>query len=465
MKLGILLDRMEELLQLLVQPDVLRQVVLCAAIFIVALIVGPMLRMLYRGIIERLAVVDRLYRLINRVRTMVFLEPLTERAREIISALFRVIEALCTPLVGYIAARAVQALSVRIEWPTHMVDAIHPLFAIWLIYVLLVAIVNVFLRDEKATALRRKLFRPLAWIAVLLQLIGVLDAILDAVLARLGKPLFSVGEARIKLYNILAAFVILYLFFWIGRKARIILRDKVLPAIKFAPIVAHTVSSFTAYAIMTAGVFAAISTLQIKLTTLTVLAGALTVGIGFGLQSVVNNFVSGIILLMEQSIKPGDVVEVNGILGVVHNMRIRSTTVRTYDHVEIVVPNGYFLQNPVTSYTLTERTIRVRIPVGVSYRSDPHVAEEALMDAARRQPLVLKEPAPSVLFTDFGESSLNFELLVWTAEPTGIPRLTSDLRFHIWDALKERGIEIPFPQRDVHIRSGVPWEMLGERTS
>jgi len=185
-----------------------------------------------------------------------------------------------------------------------------------------------------------------------------------------------------------------------------------------------------------------------------VLGGAVGIGIGLGLQTVANNIMAGIILLIERSIKVGDRVEVGSLNGDVIHIGARATWVRTNDNIDVIVPNSEFTQKPVTNWTAEDRQIRFSIPVGVSYASDPEKVREVLLEVAAGHPDVLPDPKPDVVFREFGDSSLNLELRVWTVRQVQTPqRLKSDLYFLIFRAFRENAIEIPFPQRDVHLKS------------
>jgi small-conductance mechanosensitive channel len=200
----------------------------------------------------------------------------------------------------------------------------------------------------------------------------------------------------------------------------------------------------------------ALSTLGFDLSALTIIGGGLSVGIGFGLQELVANFISGILLMFEQSLRVGDVVEVSGQRGVVHDLRMRSTVLRTVDNNEILVPNKTLLTSIVTVLTLTEREVRRVVPVGVSYQSNPTQVRDALLKVAESHGVVLKDPAPAVFFTGFGDSSLDFELVVWAADSARGFTIASDLRYMIFSEFAKQGIEIPFPQRDLHVHSADP---------
>ena len=178
-----------------------------------------------------------------------------------------------------------------------------------------------------------------------------------------------------------------------------------------------------------------------------ILLGKLTVG------DIEGNFVSGLILLLERPVKRGDFVEVGSSKGTVREIRARATVVTTVDNIDILVPNGQFITEPVINQTFSNRRIRIRVDVGVAYGSDTDLVRRTLERVAGEHPLVLEEPAPKVWFTSFGESSLDFSVLVWIDEPILQPQISSDLRFAVDQAFRAAEIEIPFPQRDLHLRS------------
>ncbi|MDH4251636.1 MAG: mechanosensitive ion channel, partial [Nitrospira sp.] len=219
--------------------------------------------------------------------------------------------------------------------------------------------------------------------------------------------------------------------------------------------VRHAIGAIVRYIVVAIGLVIILQTAGINLSTLTVLFGALGIGVGFGLQSITNNFVSGIILLLERPIKVGDRIEVGDVHGDVVNISPRATTIVTNDNIAIIVPNADFISSKVVNWSYTNRDVRFNFPIGVSYGSDPEQVRRILLEVAQAHRGVLKEPGPSVLLDGFGDSSLNFVLRVWTREFSTIPGvLRSELYFSICRAFKEEGIEIPFPQRDLHIKSG-----------
>jgi small-conductance mechanosensitive channel len=207
------------------------------------------------------------------------------------------------------------------------------------------------------------------------------------------------------------------------------------------------------YTLVLIGFFFALNLVGLELKHFVVLAGAFGIGIGFGLQNIFNNFVSGIILLFERPIKTGDVVVLDNEWGKIKKIGLRSTVVETWDRAEIIVPNSQFISEKVTNWTLTTGVARVVFPVGVAYGSDVPLVLNILEEAARQHPDVLDDPPPSPIFVGFGESSLDFELRAWMTDVNKRLRIKSDLGQYIDSRFREKGVQIPFPQLDLHLRS------------
>ena len=213
----------------------------------------------------------------------------------------------------------------------------------------------------------------------------------------------------------------------------------------------------TGYLVFTVGLLIFLQSAGLNLSSLAVVGGAIGVGVGFGLQNIFNNFVSGLILLVERPIKMGDRVQVSDLLGDVVRIGARSTWVRTNDGIIIIVPNSEFISNSVTNWTASERQVRVTISIGVAYESDLAMVREILLRTAKNNADVLRDPAPDVILTEFGDSSINFSLRVWTIRQVRTTNiLRSDLFFAIHKAFSESAVTIPFPQRDLHIISPLP---------
>jgi potassium efflux system protein len=265
------------------------------------------------------------------------------------------------------------------------------------------------------------------------------------------KASLPIQEFRVSLWDFFVFGGVVYLSVLISRFVRFILAEEVYPRAHLARGIPFAVSTVVHYALLLIGLFIALAMAGIDLTRITVLVGALGVGIGFGLQNIVNNFVSGLILLFERPVNVGDMVDVNAQFGELRRIGLRASVLRTPDGSEIIVPNGDLISNNVTNWTLTDQQRRLEIPVGVAYGTDPERVIEILLAVADNHKDILKNPAPQALFMAFGESSLDFILRAWTNEYQRWPIVRSELATAIWRALKDAEIPIPFPQRDLHL--------------
>ena len=231
---------------------------------------------------------------------------------------------------------------------------------------------------------------------------------------------------------------------------RFLSKTRLQPSLQFG------LSRIIGYTLIAIGFYVAFQTVGIDLSSLAIIAASLGVGVGFGLQNIINNFVSGIIILAERPISIGDRIEVAGVAGRVTKIQLRSSTVVTNDNITMIVPNAQIISNTVTNWSHGDPKVRIRVPVGVAYGSDLKLLQRVLLEAAAEHPKALRDPSPVVLFTEFGDSSLNFAPGVWTQEMTATPiHFTSQMNFIIEQKLRENDIEIPFPQRDLNVRSGL----------
>ncbi|MDH4125187.1 MAG: mechanosensitive ion channel [Gammaproteobacteria bacterium] len=282
--------------------------------------------------------------------------------------------------------------------------------------------------------------------------------------------LFSIGEAPVTGGDILRVMLILVAAMLLSRGIRNIIRRFGEGESSGTQASLYTVGRLSHYVIVILAVFIALSSIGIDFGNLALVAGALSVGIGFGLQSIVNNFVSGLIILFEHSLRVGDYIELDtGLTGTVKSINVRSTLINTNDNIDIVVPNSEFVSARLTNWTLAERVLRVRVPFGVAYGSDKELVKKAALEAAAEVSYTLtnmKGREPDVWLVEFGDSSLNFLLLVWVNRQ-GARRPTRTKSAYLWaleTKLRKYGIEIPFPQRDLHLRSGwTPAQAAGQQ--
>jgi small-conductance mechanosensitive channel len=271
----------------------------------------------------------------------------------------------------------------------------------------------------------------------------------------LDEPLFHLGSTDITLLTIFTLLFSLILLIIISSRLAKLLERKILPKYIHNSGLVKSIATIIKYVILLLGFIIIFQSAGLNLSALSVLAGAIGVGIGFGLQNIANNFISGLIILFERPIKVGDRIEVGDIVGNVHTISGRSTTVITNDNISVIVPNSQFIDGTVINWSHNDDKARFRFPFGVSYKEDPEVVKRLVLEVAKIHPGVLQSPPPDVLFEGYGDSSLDFILVVWTSDFINKPPvLKSELYYAIFKKFKDHNVEIPFPQRDLHLRSG-----------
>jgi potassium efflux system protein len=295
----------------------------------------------------------------------------------------------------------------------------------------------------------------LIWIVVVLNQFRVYRPMAAWVLGVMRHPI-GYGEISVTLSGVLTFLASVWVAFWLARTIRIVLQDEVLQKMELPRGVGNSIATLTYYALVTIGLSIALVASGFQMSQLTIVVGALGVGIGFGLQNVVNNFVSGLILMFERPIQPGDVVEVSGTAGKVRDIGMRATTLTTFEGADVVVPNGTLLSEKLINWTLSDMNRRLEVNVGVAYGSDPKQVIELLLQVAKSTPGVAGTPEPGVIFVGFGASSLDFAIRAWTNNYGEWVAIRSDMTIRVYDALNAAGIEIPFPQQDLHVRSVSP---------
>ena len=290
------------------------------------------------------------------------------------------------------------------------------------------------------------------WITLLLKAFRINDYVIDLI-GSIFTYRFSLGSAGFSLDLVVIFFVVIYIFYWIAKLLRVILEEDVLVRLPLSKGLPHTIAMGVKYSLIVAGFLLAVNAAGIPMDKLTIILGAFSVGIGFGLQNIFSNMVSGLILLFERPIQLGDTVQVGQLTGNVKSIDLRSSNIQTFDGAEVIVPNGQLVSNEVINWTLSDKKRRIEIIVGVGYESDPHFVHQLLSEILTNHPEVLREPEPLVFFTGLGESSLDFVLLFWIGNYNEGRRIKSEVLFSVFSVLKENKVNIPFPQRDVHIRT------------
>jgi small-conductance mechanosensitive channel len=273
----------------------------------------------------------------------------------------------------------------------------------------------------------------------------------------LDTPIFRVGESHVTLWTFLYMVLWVIVLVYLAGKIRRLIERGILSRSRMDFSARQAVATVIQYVLVILGVLIIMQTAGIDLTTLNVLAGAVGIGVGFGLQNIANNFISGLIILFERPIKVGDRIEVGNVEGDVISIGARSTTVLTNDNISIIVPNSMFITENVINWSHNDAKVRFRIPVSVAYGSDVRQVERLLLEVAQENKDVLTDPAPAVRFLEFGDSGLQFELRAWSTSLLHRKgTLISALNFAIYERFAAHGIQIPFPQRDLHIRSAPP---------
>lgn len=265
---------------------------------------------------------------------------------------------------------------------------------------------------------------------------------------------YQVGTMRFSLLGFIVAILILLLTQAAARTWRHVFKEKFLGQSGMEEGLQDSITTITVYIIWSVGILIAFNAFGFNATSLTIVIGALGVGLGFGLQAIFNNFISGIILLFERPIQVGDDIEVNGLWARVQKINVRSTVVQTYDNASIIIPNSDLISAQVTNWSFKDKRLRRNVTVGVAYGSDVELVRETLLEVAEKTPRILRLPKPDVVFKDFGDSALIFVLRFWTRVEYFLS-VETDVRFAINRLFAERNIEIAFPQQDIHIRSGL----------
>jgi small-conductance mechanosensitive channel len=290
------------------------------------------------------------------------------------------------------------------------------------------------------------------WLSATLDLFRVRDSVTDGIADVLNFHIAGTAS-DVTLGRVLGFFLMLAIGYCVANTVRFLLREELLSRFHLSRGLPDLIA-FTVYYLLLLFVFlVAVNAGGIELNKFTLLTGALGVGFGFGMQNIINNFVSGLILQFERPIHIGDVLEVEGYTGTVTHIGIRSSTLKTFQGAEVIIPNGNMISGKVINWTLSESKRRGELPIGVAYGTDPNIVLKILLDAANKHESVLTDPQPAAYFKGFGESSLDFELQFWVMQDSNWVRVRSDIAMTVMKRLEEAGIEIPFPQRDLHLRS------------
>jgi small-conductance mechanosensitive channel len=294
------------------------------------------------------------------------------------------------------------------------------------------------------------------WIIAALNILQLLDpaiAVLDA-------ASITVGELRVSVLMVVKGVLSLAILLWVATALSDMLERRFHAVPELTPSVQVLLAKLTKVTLIVLAIVVGLKSIGVDLTAFALFSGALGVGIGFGLQKVISNLVSGIILLMDKSIKPGDVVAVKDTYGWVKSFGARYASVITRDGIEHLIPNEEFITQRVENWSYTDSKVRLKVPIGVSYESDLRLAMKLAIEAASEEPRIIDDPAPKCLLIEFGDSSVNLELRIWIADPQeGVRNVRSAVLLRVWDKFHEAGVHFPFPQRDLHVKGPVEVSM------
>ncbi len=431
--MDIIRHQIEYLLAMIVRPVVQQQLLVMLLILVIAWLVPELLR--------------RWRRQTKAAGRLPHGAGMSRRQRLAASA-----HLLLAPIVALLLLDLAIRLYAQRGLPDGLLADLNTLLWTWLGYRGVVILLFV-LFGEAFRPYRRWIVTPGFVILVIAQALYVLPGTVTLVDATI-----NLGTLTFTLSGLLLAVLVLYLFIIAGWVIGQSMMHWLPNRITAEQGVVDSVATLTRYALLAAGIVLSLSLLGLDFTSLAIIAGGLSVGIGIGMQDFVSNFISGLVLLFEQSLRPGDVIEIENRISQVQKISLRATTVRTLTNQELIIPNTTFTSQQVTNLTKSDRIVRILVPLSVSYRSKPETVRAVASATALQHELVLAEPPPFVAFLGYGESSLDFNLSVSVDQPERSGRIRSDLYYMLWDAFAEHGIEIPFPQRDLNLGDG--WEKL-----
>lgn len=352
---------------------------------------------------------------------------------------------LSLPLVWIILQWLSSLVAAYAKWPHHLLTVTVSLLTAWII----IRLTSVLIRDKTWA----KLIATSAWIIAALNIINLLDP----TIAFLDSMSLNMGDLRLSALTVIKGMIALAALLWLAQFSSRLLERRISQLPNITPSVQVLFTKLFKIVVITIAIFAAMSSVGIDLTAFAVFSGAIGVGIGFGLQKIFSNLISGLLILADKSIKPGDVIEVAGTYGWINTLGGRYASVITRDGIEHLIPNEELISQRVSNWTYSDTQIRIKLPIGVSYDTDLPTAIQTCIEAAMKEDRILDTPEPACLIKGFGDSSIDLEMRVWIDDPhNGISNIKSAVFLQIWQAFKENDIQVPFPQRDVHIVGGGP---------
>ena len=362
----------------------------------------------------------------------------------------RALEALAFPISAALLLWFADWFADQQQWPSYLVGVVASLFTAW-------AVIRLVARLAPETVWTR-LIATGVWAIVALNILGLLVPVVDF----LDSVAVNLGTFNISALGIIKAIIALAVLLWIALLLSRTLERRINSLTELTPSVQVLLAKLIKIVLIAVAGIAALTSVGIDLTTFALFTGAIGVGIGFGLQKIIANFISGLILLLDKSIKPGDVILTNDTYGRIDSLGARYVSVITRDSTEILIPNEDLITQQVVNWSFSNNLVRLKLTIGVHYQSDVRKAIELCLDAAANTDRVLAHPKSNCFIVAFGDSSVDLSLRIWINDPmNGVSNVRGAVLLAVWDRFHEHGIEIPYPQRDLHIRSADGLDMTG----
>lgn len=331
------------------------------------------------------------------------------------------------------------------EWPSRLLVSTVSLLSAWVV----IRFASSFIRDPGWA----RTLAVFAWSVAALNLVGLLDPTLKT----LESMALSLGDIRLSVLGIIKAGLVLIVLLWFAGALTRVIENRLEGSSSLSPSARVLLGKFIKVVLIVIAIIAALESIGIDLTALAVFGGAIGLGIGFGLQKVISNLISGVILLMDKSVKPGDVIAVDDTFGWINRLSARYVSLITRDGIEHLIPNEDLISQRVENWSYSDSLIRLKLPIGIAYESDVPLAMELAVKAGEEVDRVLRNPAPVCRLMNFGDDAVELELRVWINDPQkGVANVQSEVLLNVWNMYKENGVEFPFSQRDLHIKSSVP---------
>lgn len=352
---------------------------------------------------------------------------------------------LCFAFVWLVVQWFAVIAAIGAEWPHRLMESVVSLLTAWVV----IRFASGFVRDPGWS----RTLAIIAWSVAALNLVGLLTPTIRT-LESMG---FSMGDVRLSVLGVIKAGLVLMVLLWLAGALSRLAEHRLDSSNSLSPSARVLLGKFIKVMLIIIAVLAALESIGIDLTALAVFGGAIGLGIGFGLQKVISNLISGVILLMDKSVKPGDVIAIDDTFGWINRLSARYVSLITRDGIEHLIPNEDLISQRVENWSYSDNLIRLKLPIGVSYDSDVPLAMKLAVEAAEDVERVLKNPTPVCRLMNFGADAVDLELRIWINDPQkGVANVQSEILLNVWNLYHEHGVEFPFAQRDLHIKSSVP---------